>query len=248
MSGFKNFLLRGNLIETAVALIMALSFATVVSTFTAWLMSLLPGVNNAFDPDTPSGAFLNAVLAFLVMAAVIYFFIVMPYTKAKEVLPSEAPGEPADVALLTEIRDLLAEGAPRTASAGPPSTARRGGSAVVRGTWRRSQSSPEPSGRSPRSPARRTWHRAGPRRTRRRDADGVPPRGRPRRPVRGPRGGGPERSSDGVGGGQRTGQGGVVRGCRGAQPVDAVKWSVLTRSERINGSARSRRPGSGTGS
>ena len=118
MSGFKNFLLRGNLIETAVALIMALSFATVVSTFTAWLMSLLPGVDNAFDPATLSGAFLNAVLAFVVMAAVIYFFIVMPYTKAKEkFFPSEAPGEPADVALLTEIRDLLAQG--RERSGGP---------------------------------------------------------------------------------------------------------------------------------
>ena len=120
MTGFKNFLLRGNLIETAVALIMALSFATVVSTFTAWLMSLLPGVNNAFDPDTLSGAFLNAVLAFIVMAAVIYFFIVMPYTKAKEkFFPSEAPGEPADVALLTEIRDLLAQGRAQDRSGGP---------------------------------------------------------------------------------------------------------------------------------
>ncbi len=120
MTGFKNFLLRGNLIETAVALIMALSFATVVSTFTAWLMSLLPGVNNAFDPDTLSGAFLNAVLAFVVMAAVIYFFIVMPYTKAKErFFPSEAPGEPADVALLTEIRDLLAQGRVQDRSGGP---------------------------------------------------------------------------------------------------------------------------------
>jgi large conductance mechanosensitive channel len=120
MSGFKNFLLRGNLIETAVALIMALSFATVVSTFTAWLMSLLPGVDSAFDPDTLSGAFLNAVLAFVVMAAVIYFFIVMPYTKAKErFFPSEAPGEPADVALLTEIRDLLAQGRAQDGSGGP---------------------------------------------------------------------------------------------------------------------------------
>ena len=99
---------------------MALSFATVVSTFTAWLMSLLPGVDNAFDPDTLSGAFLNAVLAFVVMAAVIYFFIVMPYTKAKErFFPSEAPGEPADVALLTEIRDLLAQGRAQDRTGGP---------------------------------------------------------------------------------------------------------------------------------
>ena len=111
MSGFKNFLLRGNLIETAVALIMALSFAAVVSTFTEWLMSAIPGLEDTFDPETLSGAFLNALLAFFVVAAVVYFFIVVPYTKAKEkFVPSEAPGEPADVALLAEIRDLLAQG------------------------------------------------------------------------------------------------------------------------------------------
>ncbi len=111
MSGFKNFLLRGNLIETAVALIMALAFASVVSTFTAWLMSLIPGLDSVFDPTKLSGQFLNALLAFLVVAAVVYFFIVMPYTKAKErFFPTAEPGEPADVALLTEIRDLLAQG------------------------------------------------------------------------------------------------------------------------------------------
>ena len=49
MTGFKNFLLRGNLVEIAVGLIMALAFATVVSTFTAWLMSLIPGLDDAFD-------------------------------------------------------------------------------------------------------------------------------------------------------------------------------------------------------
>ena len=110
MTGFKNFLLRGNLVETAVALIMALSFATVVSTFTAWLTSLIPGLDDAFDGSTMSGAFFNAVLAFVVMAAVVYFAIVVPYTKAKErFFPSAEPGEPADVALHTEIRDLLAQ-------------------------------------------------------------------------------------------------------------------------------------------
>lgn len=112
MTGFKNFLLRGNLIETAVALIMALAFASVVSTFTAWLMSLIPGLDNVFDPSTLSGQFLNALLAFIAVAAVVYFFIVVPYTKAQEkYFPREEPGEPADIALLSEIRDLLATGA-----------------------------------------------------------------------------------------------------------------------------------------
>lgn len=112
MTGFKNFLLRGNLIETAVALIMALAFASVVSTFTAWLMSLIPGLDDVFDPSTLSGQFLNALLAFIAVAAVVYFFIVVPYTKAQEkYFPREEPGEPADIALLSEIRDLLATGA-----------------------------------------------------------------------------------------------------------------------------------------
>ena len=111
MTGFKNFILRGNLIETAVALIMALAFASVVSTFTAWLMSLIPGLDEVFDPSTLSGQFLNALLAFLAVAAVVYFFIVVPYTKAQEkFFPREEPGEPADIALLSEIRDLLATG------------------------------------------------------------------------------------------------------------------------------------------
>jgi large conductance mechanosensitive channel len=109
MSGFKNFVLRGNLVELAVAFIMGAAFATVVTAFTTWVTSLLPGATAAFDSDEPLGAFLNALIAFILLAAVVYFFVVVPYTKAKNrYFPSEEPGEPAEVALLTEIRDLLA--------------------------------------------------------------------------------------------------------------------------------------------
>lgn len=110
MSGFKNFLLRGNLIETAVALIMALSFATVVSTFVAWLTEQLPkGMDDVFNNQENSfGAFMNAVIAFVMMAAVVYFVVVVPYTRAKErFFPAEASG-PTEIDLLTEIRDSLA--------------------------------------------------------------------------------------------------------------------------------------------
>jgi large conductance mechanosensitive channel len=111
MSGFKNFVLRGNLVEIATGLIMALAFAEVVTTFTNWLTSLLPeSASNIFsnEPNT-FGAFLNAVISFLMIAAVVYFFVVVPYTKAKErFFPSEAAG-PSDVELLTQIRDLLAD-------------------------------------------------------------------------------------------------------------------------------------------
>jgi large conductance mechanosensitive channel len=109
MTGFKNFLLRGNLIELAVAFIMGAAFATLVTAFTELITSLLPAADEAFNPDEPAGAFMNALIAFLLLSAVVYFFIVLPYTKAKErYFPTEEPGEPADVALLTEIRDLLA--------------------------------------------------------------------------------------------------------------------------------------------
>jgi large conductance mechanosensitive channel len=109
VSGFKNFLLRGNLIELAVAFVIGAAFATLVTAFTELVTSMLPSADTVFSPDDPVGRFLNALIAFLLLAAVVYFFIVLPYTKAKErFFPSEEPGEPADVALLTEIRDILA--------------------------------------------------------------------------------------------------------------------------------------------
>ena len=110
MTGFKNFILKGNLVEIAVGLIMALSFAAVVTAFTAWLTGLLPGADDVFAGAELGdlGFFLNAVIAFVVLAAIVYFLVVLPYTKAKErYFPSEAEGTPADVALLEEIRDLL---------------------------------------------------------------------------------------------------------------------------------------------
>lgn len=111
MSGFKNFILKGNLIEIATGLIMALAFASVVTTFTEWLTGLLPDTSSEIFSNEAGtfGAFLNATLSFLIMAAVVYFFIVMPYTKAKErFFPADEAGTPADVAVLQEIRDLLA--------------------------------------------------------------------------------------------------------------------------------------------
>jgi large conductance mechanosensitive channel len=111
MTGFKNFILRGNLIELATAFIMAAAFAGVVTKFTEWLTGLLPNTSSDYfstDPQT-FGAFLNAVISFLLIAAVVYWLIVLPYTKAKErFFPAEEKGTPADIALLEEIRDLLA--------------------------------------------------------------------------------------------------------------------------------------------
>mgnify|MGYP000897807828 FL=1 len=113
MSGFKNFILRGNLVDLAVAVIIGTSFGAVVTTFTNWLTAQMPAsASNIFsNKENTFGAFMNAVIAFVILAAVVYFFVVLPYTKAKErYFPAEAEGTPADVALLTEIRDLLKAG------------------------------------------------------------------------------------------------------------------------------------------
>ena len=110
MTGFKNFVLRGNLVEIAVGLIIALAFASVVARFVEWLTSLLPDSASEVFSNEPNsfGAFLNAVIAFVLLAAIVYFLVVVPYTKAKERLfPAEEAGTPADIALLEEIRDLL---------------------------------------------------------------------------------------------------------------------------------------------
>jgi large conductance mechanosensitive channel len=119
MSGFKAFILRGNLVEIAVGLIMALAFAAVVTAFTDMLMGFIgkiggqPDFSSAEIAGVNVGMFINAVIAFLIMAAVVYFFVVVPYTKAKEKFfpTTEEEGTPEDVALLTEIRDLLARNA-----------------------------------------------------------------------------------------------------------------------------------------
>jgi large conductance mechanosensitive channel len=114
MIGFKNFILRGNLVELAVAFIMATAFAAVITTVVAMIMDLVGKIGGTpnFSTWKPGGvhvgAFLTALIAFLVIAAVVYFLVVKPYTIAKErYFPSPEPGTPEDVQLLQEIRDLL---------------------------------------------------------------------------------------------------------------------------------------------
>jgi large conductance mechanosensitive channel len=116
MRGFKDFIMRGNLVELAVAFIIGAAFATVVGSFTAVLMGFVgkAGGNPDFGSvtllDVNVGQFINAVISFLIVAAVIYFFVVTPYNRLQErMAKGEEPAPPApDIALLTEIRDLLA--------------------------------------------------------------------------------------------------------------------------------------------
>lgn len=115
MTGFKNFILRGNLVELAVAFVMAAAFAAVVLATVNLLMDVIgklggtPDFSNYSPGGVSVGAWITAVVTFIIMALVVYFLIVMPYTEAKErYFPSPEPGTPEDVKLLQEIRDLLA--------------------------------------------------------------------------------------------------------------------------------------------
>ncbi|MDP2775290.1 MAG: MscL family protein [Nocardioides sp.] len=125
MTGFKNFILRGNLVDLAVAVIIGTAFTAVVTAFTGMLLSAIskvmggkqPNFDNYAPGDIEVGPFLTAMIAFLILAAVVYFFVVTPYVKAKErYFPSPEPGTPEDVVLLQEIRDLLAGRTPRSES------------------------------------------------------------------------------------------------------------------------------------
>jgi large conductance mechanosensitive channel len=114
MSGFKNFLLRGNLVEIAVGFIMATAFGAVVTALVALILAVIgkAGGQPNFDKwqpgHLPVGVFITALVSFLILGVAVYFLVVVPYTKAKErFFPSEPEGMPADIALLQEIRDLL---------------------------------------------------------------------------------------------------------------------------------------------
>ncbi|MDQ4038295.1 MAG: large conductance mechanosensitive channel protein MscL [Actinomycetota bacterium] len=124
MQGFKDFLLRGNVVELAVAVVIGAAFTALVSAFTSSfltpLIGLLGGGGTAGGTAEVNGqvftwgAFLGAVITFVLTAAVIYFVVVVPMKViAERRARGEEPGpaDPTDVELLTEIRDLLRGGA-----------------------------------------------------------------------------------------------------------------------------------------
>ena len=115
MHGFKDFILRGNLVELAVAFIMGAAFKGVVDTFTNIVLSLIskvlggPPNFDAFMPGgVPVGPFLTQLISFLLIAFVVYFALVKPVNALRERLVTEAAPEVKETDLLTEIRDLLA--------------------------------------------------------------------------------------------------------------------------------------------
>ena len=92
MSGFKKFLLRGNLVDLAVAFVIGAAFAALVTALVKDFITPLVGAlggKGAFGGRTFTihnsvfawGDFVNALIAFLIMAAVVYFFVVVPFSK-----------------------------------------------------------------------------------------------------------------------------------------------------------------------
>ena len=99
---------------------MAAAFTVVVTATVGMIMDLIGKAGGTPDFSTYApggvsvGAFLTALVSFVIIAAVVYFFVVVPYVKAQEkFFPKEEAGTPDDIALLQEIRDLLAGGANR---------------------------------------------------------------------------------------------------------------------------------------
>ena len=87
LKGFKQFIMRGNLVELAVAFIMAAAFAAVVNELVEVIMGFIGkfGGEPRFDKvevgGVVVGGFINSVVSFLLIAAVVYFFIVTPYNQ-----------------------------------------------------------------------------------------------------------------------------------------------------------------------
>jgi len=117
LKGFKEAIMRGNLVELAVAFIIGGAFATLVTAFVGFVMSIVSKIFDGppnFDSVAPWGILIGpvitAMIAFLVLAAVVYFVVVAPYQKLQERRArGEEPAPPSEeVLLLTEIRDLLA--------------------------------------------------------------------------------------------------------------------------------------------
>jgi large conductance mechanosensitive channel len=121
---FREFVLRGNVVDLAVAVVIGAAFGAVVAAFVAdFVTPLIAAVGGQPDfaglkfkingSEFKYGHFFNAVISFLIIAAVIFFFVVRPLNalaarRKKDVEPEpDAPAE--DIRLLGEIRDLLRE-------------------------------------------------------------------------------------------------------------------------------------------
>ncbi|MFJ8433626.1 large conductance mechanosensitive channel protein MscL [Kitasatospora sp. NPDC094019] len=134
MKGFKEFLLRGNVVDLAVAVVIGAAFTGIVNAFVKGVINPIVGAFGAKDLASYSscikgpcevsaagevtsgililwGSVLSAALQFLITAAVVYFCLILPMTrftaKRKTLAEVQAEAEAKEVLLLTEIRDAL---------------------------------------------------------------------------------------------------------------------------------------------
>jgi len=137
IKGFRDFVMRGNVVDLAIAVVIGTAFAavvnTVVSSIIQPILNALPGLSvNGLSWSIRGGALadkttinfsaiISALITFLVTAAVVYFIFVVPMTRIQERrargLTPEPDAVPEDILLLREIRDAL--GARPEGTAGP---------------------------------------------------------------------------------------------------------------------------------
>jgi large conductance mechanosensitive channel len=114
LEGFRNFILRGNVVDLAVGVIIGVAFSAIVDSLVKDIITPIIGFFGG-QPDFSSirpggigiGSFINAVIAFLIKAAVLYWFIVLPFGRyAAKIAAAAAVPTPTET-YLAEIRDLL---------------------------------------------------------------------------------------------------------------------------------------------
>lgn len=128
LTGFKDFILRGNIVDLAIAVVIGTAFVALVTAFTeAFINPLLAvagggsvgeglGLQLGEEGNAATfldlGGFITACITFLITAAVVYFAIVVPMKKIQEMRARgqepEPEAVPEDILVLQEIRDLLA--------------------------------------------------------------------------------------------------------------------------------------------
>ncbi len=123
IKGFKDFIMRGNVLDLAVAVVIGAAFTAIVTAVVTGFINPLiaaifgkPNLDDVGnfvvnDAQFSIGIILTAIINFLIVAAAVYFVLIYPIQKLqKRRKRGEEPGpsEPTDVELLKEIRDLLA--------------------------------------------------------------------------------------------------------------------------------------------
>lgn len=125
LKGFKQFLLRGNVVDMAVGIVIGAAFGTVVSGFVKDLLTPLiaaivkqPDFSGMLFTINGSkflyGEFINALLSFLIVAAAVYFFVVVPVNALIARARKEPPADPT-TKKCTECRSEIAIDAKRCA-------------------------------------------------------------------------------------------------------------------------------------